>query len=107
MSSHQHVTAQTGAVKDPVCGMDVDPQGADHHADYHGQTYVFCSENCRAKFVADPASYVGPGSAPSQASPPASVGAADVEYTCPMHPEIRQLGPGACPICGMALDRSW
>jgi heavy metal translocating P-type ATPase len=90
----------TPPVKDPVCGMDVDPVASDHHREYDGFAYHFCSAHCQAKFDADPAEYVGPqGGDPEPAAP-----GDPMEYTCPMHPEIRQPGPGACPICGMALE---
>ncbi len=92
-----HGHAHAHAVKDPVCGMTVDPQTAKYHADHGGQTYHFCSARCREKFVADPAAYLGEG----QPAPPVPAGTI---YTCPMHPEIRQVGPGHCPICGMALE---
>ncbi len=85
-------------MKDPVCGMTVDPAVTPHHADHAGTTFHFCSAGCRTKFMADPARYL------AGASPP-PVGAADsAMWTCPMHPQIRQAGPGACPICGMALE---
>ena len=88
-------------VKDPVCGMDVDPHGAARHVEHAGTTYYFCSKHCQASFEADPAPYVfRSGSEGPQQSAAGEV----VEYTCPMHPEIRQPGPGACPICGMALE---
>ena len=87
--------AADGAI-DPVCGMTVDPHKARHRADHRGHTYYFCSAGCRAKFVADPQKYLG-GRQP-QSVPEGTV------YTCPMHPEIRQIGPGSCPICGMALE---
>ena len=83
-----------GAI-DPVCGMTVDPATAKHKADHKGQAYYFCSEGCRTKFVATPAKFL------DKISEPAVAGAI---YTCPMHPEIRQEGPGSCPICGMALE---
>jgi Cu+-exporting ATPase len=86
-----------GKVKDPVCGMTVDPKTTKHRADHEGQPYFFCSAGCRTKFVADPVKYLSPKPAPT----PAMEGAI---YTCPMHPQIRQVGPGACPICGMALE---
>jgi len=85
--------------KDPVCGMTVRPETAAASADHHGTTYYFCSRGCREKFVADPERYLHP-----VAAAPAPSGAQDVEYTCPMHPQIVQLGPGVCPICGMALE---
>jgi heavy metal translocating P-type ATPase len=83
--------------KDPVCGMTVDPATAKHSHVHDGTTYYFCAARCREKFAADPARYL----TPEDAEPPADPGAV---YTCPMHPEIRQIGPGACPICGMALE---
>ena len=100
MRRHQHVTAQSGTVKDPVCGMDVDPATSEHVAEHEGVTHHFCSAHCRARFVADPQAFLGGPSEPAPAPP----GSEEVEYTCPMHPEIRQMGPGACPICGMALE---
>jgi len=86
------------AAKDPVCGMTVDPARARHRADHAGRTYYFCCAGCRTKFIADPAKYLRP--APADAAP----AAADAIYTCPMHPQVRQAGPGVCPICGMALE---
>jgi Cu+-exporting ATPase len=77
--------------------MDVDPHTAKHTAQHGGRTYYFCAAGCRTKFVADPARYLGPGKG-------AAPVAAGTIYTCPMHPEIRQAGPGSCPICGMALE---
>ena len=98
-SGHDQATPGAVEVKDPVCGMTVDPATAEHKAACAGQTYFFCSAGCREKFVADPLRYVGAKPAPPPQ--PASAGAI---YTCPMHPEIRQAGLGACPICGMALE---
>ncbi len=86
------------AVKDPVCGMDVDPHTTQHRADHAGRTYYFCSAGCRKKFVAEPARYLDPKESQREVVAP------DAIYTCPMHPEIRQVGPGSCPICGMALE---
>jgi P-type Cu+ transporter len=94
---HQHHgEAPVEAAIDPVCGMTVDPHTAKHRADYRGHTYYFCNPGCRSKFVADPQKYLG-----ERTPEPVVEGAT---YTCPMHPEIRQVGPGACPICGMALE---
>jgi Cu+-exporting ATPase len=84
-------------VRDPVCGMTVDPATAEHRHIHRGYTYYFCSGGCRTKFAADPDKYLGK----KKTAEPAPQGAI---YTCPMHPEIRQAGPGACPICGMALE---
>ena len=82
---------------DPVCGMTVDPHaGKPTHA-YRGHTYHFCSSGCQVKFSADPMRYLNKDDKPEPA-PPGTL------YTCPMHPEIVQEGPGNCPICGMALE---
>ena len=83
---------------DPVCGMKVDPHTAKHRAEHGGRTFYFCSAGCRAKFEADPNKYLKPGKDASEPVPEGTI------YTCPMHPEIRQVGPGSCPICGMALE---
>jgi len=93
---HHHDAPASGGVIDPVCGMAVDPNAGKPHADYQGRTYHFCCAGCRTKFVADPQKYLG-----KREPEPGVEGAT---YTCPMHPEIRQIGPGACPICGMALE---
>ncbi|MGQ0444234.1 MAG: heavy metal translocating P-type ATPase [Beijerinckiaceae bacterium] len=102
---HHHPHAQSGNVgeathleKDPVCGMNVDSANAKHSADYGGHTYFFCSQGCKTKFAANPASYIGEKPKPPAPAPEGAI------YTCPMHPEIRQTGPGNCPICGMALE---
>jgi P-type Cu+ transporter len=84
--------------KDPVCGMEVTPGTAAGSFEYRGETYYFCARSCLAKFQADPLKYLEPQPA---AQTPAATG---VEYTCPMHPEVVQIGPGTCPICGMALE---
>jgi Cu+-exporting ATPase len=90
----------TASATDPVCGMPVDPATAKHKAEHGGVIYHFCSAGCRAKFVAEPTRFLA---ASTQASPPKPAPAGTI-YTCPMHPEIRQPGPGHCPICGMALE---
>ncbi len=92
----QH-THRNNAMRDPVCGMTVDPATAKHRFDYEGETYYFCSAGCRTKFSADPTAYLG------DPKPKANVPEGTI-YTCPMHPEIHQVGPGSCPICGMALE---
>ncbi len=86
---------------DPVCGMHVSRDGSKQSI-YRAQSYWFCSDRCQTKFDADPAAFVGAdkGGAPA----PVSSEQAEVEYTCPMHPEIRQMGPGTCPKCGMGLE---
>lgn len=88
---------QTQLATDPVCGMKVDPNVGKPSRDYQGHTYHFCSDGCQAKFAADPERYLTEQDEPKPA-PPGTL------YTCPMHPEIVQEGPGPCPICGMALE---
>ena len=97
---HTGRTASTDdKVLDPVCGMDVDPDTTKHHAAHAERDYHFCSARCREKFTADPEKYLSPEKADStQEVVPGAI------YICPMHPEIRQAGPGTCPICGMALE---
>ena len=94
----RHHSVET--VKDPVCGMKVDPSTARHKAEHNGKAFYFCSERCRAKFAADPAKYIH---GKAQQERPANLPQGTI-YTCPMHPQIRQVGPGHCPICGMALE---
>jgi heavy metal translocating P-type ATPase len=84
---------------DPVCGMTVGPNAA-NSLEHQGKRYYFCCQGCLAKFRAQPEQYLQP--APVPAAPAGTAG--DVIYTCPMHPEIRNLGAGSCPICGMALE---
>ena len=86
-------------LKDPVCGMTVKPDSRLRH-EYEGHTYLFCSEKCLVKFRAAPASYTHPAAPPVEPVP----ARAGTIYTCPMHPEIQQPTPGACPKCGMALE---
>ncbi len=85
--------------RDPVCGMKVDPAASKPRAEHGGVTYYFCCAGCREKFLADPAKYLKPA---KPSPPPPAPGHA--LYTCPMHPQIKQAGPGACPLCGMALE---
>jgi YHS domain-containing protein len=85
-------------VRDPVCGITVDPAATAHHVEVAGTTYHFCSANCRAKFVADPGHYVGSASPHEPEAAPGTV------WTCPMHPEIRLDRQGNCPICGTTLE---
>jgi len=86
-------------VKDPVCGMMVDPHTTQHKAEHAGRPYYFCSAGCREKFLVEPTRYLDPASADEAEPVPEGT-----IYTCPMHPEVRQIGPGSCPICGMALE---
>ena len=83
---------------DPVCGMSVDPRPRKHRREHRGRTYWFCSGHCARKFEAAPEDYLAGERAQAEQ------GAQDAIYTCPMHPEIEQIGPGFCPIRGMALE---
>ena len=95
--SHGPQTGNRTLAKDLVCGMDVDPDSAKHQAEYKSQIYYFCSASCSAKFQAAPEKYLTAARVIEHVAEGAI-------YTCPMHPEIRQVGPGSCPICGMALE---
>ena len=94
---HGHHPAGGALARDPVCGMTVDPATAKHRFDHQGETHYFCSASCRTKFVANPEAYLD-NNKPKAEAPEGAI------YTCPMHPQIRQVGPGSCPICGMALE---
>ena len=103
--SKSAIVVQT--VKDPVCGMSVNPDTAAGSTDYKGQTYYFCCEHCLQRFKNSPDQYLAiPQATISRTrevepqAPPSASG----EYTCPMHPEVRQDRPGSCPKCGMALE---
>jgi len=101
---HHGATDQTvdpALAIDPVCGMKVDPATAKHFLSHQGQNYFFCSARCRERFATEPAKYLSPKNPSGESEPPAPAGTV---YTCPMHPEVRQVGPGSCPICGMALE---
>jgi Cu+-exporting ATPase len=123
MASADHATHPqaplAGGFIDPVCGMTVDPARAAGQTDYKGQTYYFCAKSCQTRFEAEPERFLAPrpqqviqigkpssrkhGQAPAP-SPPAPAAPAGTTYVCPMDPEVRQSGPGACPRCGMALE---
>ncbi len=83
---------------DPVCGMTVDAAQSPHRAEHAGQTYHFCHANCRTRFIADPQRYLSPRPSTPVEAPPGTI------WICPMHPEVRETEPGACPYCGMALE---
>ena len=116
--THCHHCAGSSSTQatDPVCGMKVDPKqarGGQHT--YQGTTYYFCNPKCQARFAAEPERYLTPGAShehplPAAAKPagsapaPGALADASAIYTCPMHPEVRQTGPGTCPKCGMALE---
>lgn len=95
-NGHGQLSRATGEVRDPVCGMTVDAHTAQYRTLHEKQPVYFCSAGCKSKFEANPGKYLE-----GRVSPPVIEGAI---YTCPMHPEIRQSGPGFCPICGMALE---
>jgi P-type Cu+ transporter len=97
-----HSSSEAALAADPVCGMKVDPSKTPHRATHDRETYYFCGAACRGKFSADPEKYLGGLHAHAPASEHHA--SAGTIYTCPMHPEVRQVGPGACPICGMALE---
>ena len=101
MTSHSHNNAAVAPteVLDPVCGMTISPDDAVGHVDHKGGTYYFCSQSCLDQFRATPDAFLS--GRPAVAATPADM---DREYTCPMDPEVRQKGPGACPKCGMALE---
>lgn len=93
-------TAENPGAKDPVCGMTVDPHTTPYKHGHGGVTYYFCSAGCQTKFAGDPPRYLDPEIArrAMEAIPEGTI------FTCPMDPEIEQVGPGICPICGMALE---
>jgi len=90
-------------VKDPVCGMEVVPARSAGQHSYQGTMYYFCAVSCLQKFQLRPEAYLHPQAQPALSTPAAGQA---TEHTCPMHPEVRQLGPGSCPKCGMALEPS-
>ena len=102
---HDHPGHDHGAsnmATDPVCGMQVATDAGKPHTVFDGQEFHFCSDGCAAKFDADPLHYASGRAEAARQAPDA--GDEEVDYTCPMHPEIIQKGPGSCPICGMALE---
>ena len=101
--SASKANVSTGLVKDPVCGMTVDPARTEHHHVHGSEEHHFCSASCRAKFISDPNRYLSKATSRTKAVavPHSAEGSV---WTCPMHPEIRQVGPGTCPICGMGLE---
>jgi Cu+-exporting ATPase len=92
----------TTEVIDPVCGMSIRPEDSVGHVQHLGQTYYFCSDSCLEQFRQEPDRFVQGRGARESSPPPADAHAR--EYTCPMDPDVRQMGPGACPKCGMALE---
>jgi P-type Cu+ transporter len=98
---HGHSAVGSSTVTDPVCGMTINPDTAAGKSNFGGSTYYFCNPSCKSKFDADPKRYVQPDA--KREMPPQTT-ASQAEYTCPMHPEVRQNGPGICPKCGMGLE---
>jgi Cu+-exporting ATPase len=96
-NGHHHHHDEPMTVRDPVCGMTVDTATSRHRFDHRGETFHFCSAGCKTKFATTPEQYLNK-TAPKAPVPEGAI------YTCPMHPQIRQAGPGSCPICGMALE---
>jgi Cu+-exporting ATPase len=104
-SHAHHLTGPSGAnggVRDPVCGVSVDPATAKHRLSHAGHDHFFCSSRCREKFAADPDAYLA--RAEQKPVEPSAAAHGQARWTCPMHPEIVRDGPGNCPICGMALE---
>ena len=97
--SHEHAAVAPAEVLDPVCGMTISPDDAVGHYDYKGTIYYFCAQSCLDRFRENPEAFVG-----ERPGPPPTPADLEREYTCPMDPEVRQKGPGACPKCGMALE---
>ena len=111
MSSHEqsaghrhphHHLHDGGGITDPVCGMTVGAESS-HRTRFEGHEYRFCSTGCLEKFRSNPSRYAG-AQAADEPLPSSDEQPAGTEYTCPMHPEVRQSGPGTCPKCGMALE---
>jgi P-type Cu+ transporter len=102
---HESTAEQYAAVTtDPVCGMKVRRETAKYRFEYMGEEYLFCSARCRERFQADPESFLNKSSQSGHKPAAAAAVPAGTIYTCPMDPEVRQVGPGTCPICGMALE---
>ncbi len=96
--TQRHEQTPAGHALDPVCGMTVDPHTTPHRHQHGGRTFYFCSAGCRSRFIADPERYLSPDVRAAEVVPEGTI------YVCPMHPQVRQVGPGSCPICGMALE---
>ncbi len=95
MKHHDHSCCSSAVTRDPICGMEVDPSTA-LSSTYQGEDYYFCSAHCQKTFEAAPGKALAPK--------PSPVVDTSAIYTCPMHPEVEQVGPGSCPLCGMALE---
>ncbi|MFO7760391.1 MAG: heavy metal translocating P-type ATPase [Thermodesulfobacteriota bacterium] len=102
---HQH-QENKGKYQDPVCGMSTDDENKFKPFDYQGRTYHFCSDHCLAKFQENPEYYIGTGAEKQKTGEQKTSAPRVAQYTCPMHPEIKQEQPGSCPKCGMALEQA-
>ena len=108
--AHDHGEKEAAPVIDPVCGMKVNPATAAAEYEFKGTKYYFCAVRCKERFASDPESFVSRSTSSSNDVATASRKSeiqdpqSEIEFTCPMHPEIVQIGPGSCPICGMALE---
>ena len=93
-------------IRDPVCGMLVDPDTSSHNCEFEGRSYWFCCNGCLTKFQTDPQKYLNPPKDSGELHDKYSSldSPSDVRFTCPMHPEVIQMGPGDCPSCGMSLE---
>lgn len=94
---------QKKTVTDPVCGMQVNPATSSHHHQFKGKDYLFCSSHCLEKFKKSPQDFLQ-SDTKNATEKGKQEEQSDAIYTCPMHPEVKQVGPGSCPICGMALE---
>ncbi len=101
MAKQEILPAKSSVKNDPVCGMGVSPDTAKGKSDFGGRTYFFCSLKCKGKFDQNPNQYLDP---PTRVAAPKQSRSETEIYTCPMHPQIREPGPGNCPICGMTLE---
>jgi Cu+-exporting ATPase len=101
--NNEHISASASNLKDPICGMDVTIK-SEHHLQHNHHDYYFCSSYCKDKFSASPETYLNPVPLNKSSCHDDSCSLASATYTCPMHPEVEQQGPGSCPKCGMALE---
>ncbi len=97
-------TTESQSIRDPVCGMFVDPEKSSYRLDFEGKTFWFCCRGCLNKFTVNPQQYLDPDARAKAAQQAQSAADVDAQYTCPMHPEVVQTGAGECPSCGMALE---
>ncbi|MEE8583583.1 MAG: heavy metal translocating P-type ATPase [Acidobacteriota bacterium] len=95
---HEHHHPSENTAQDPVCGKQVGSETTPHRHRHEGEEYFFCGQGCRGKFISDPLRYLGEDAGDEAPADPSTL------YTCPMHPEVEQMGPGSCPKCGMALE---